>query len=202
MNRLFSILLFPFAIVLSLAQTPHPPVSPKHTNQPEALVRSLYQQVLVRTPSGLLYGSNRRIFSPYLSKSLLGKLDVADECVRDWERQNKGRLLKPPFNFMESGIFTGGDEKTSPGDFHIERVQAQRDGSLSVFVRLTYRPRDGPGSWRVATVVTPENGTFVVNDVIYLKDKNLSPLEPTEYRLSDVLTQGCEGSHWVGYRGH
>lgn len=35
---------------------------------------------------------------------------------------------------------------------------------------------------------------FVSNDVIFLRDKDVE----TKSRLSEVLTVGCEDSHWVG----
>jgi hypothetical protein len=35
----------------------------------------------------------------------------------------------------------------------------------------------------------------MIDDVIYLKGEEVS----NEYRLSKILTEGCEGSRWVGY---
>jgi len=73
-------------------------------------------------------------------------------------------------------------------------VQVEKDGSFGATVRLTYMPIDGPGLWRVVAVVVRESEHFAVDDVIYLKDKDLG----TEYRLSEVLAEGCDGTHWVG----
>ena len=34
----------------------------------------------------------------------------------------------------------------------------------------------------------------VIDDIVYLKGGDVR----TEYRLSELLTEGCDGSHWVG----
>ena len=163
-------------------------------NQPDALVRSLYAQVVARHPVGIPGGANWKIFAPYLSKTLLHRIDLAIACGADWSRQNPDPDLKPPIGWLELGIFSGGDEKASPGDFQIERAQAEKDGSFRVDVKLTFKPSDGPGSWRVEAVVVRENGRLVVDDVIYLKDKD----RDVEYRLSESLGYGCDGPRWVG----
>jgi hypothetical protein len=181
------------------------PITPP--NEPEVLVQSLYRQVVARAPVGLLHGEDRKIFDPYLSKSLLHRIELAHSCEKDWYRQNPDSekplsssnravgILKPPFAWLEAGLFSGGDEKTSPGSFQIESTQAEKNGSFRVVVRLTYRASDGPGFWRVAAIVIRENDHFVVDDVIYLKDVN----QHVEWRLSQRLSSGCNGSHWVGY---
>jgi hypothetical protein len=35
----------------------------------------------------------------------------------------------------------------------------------------------------------------VIDDIVYLKGDDV----PTEYRLSELLTEGCNGPHWVGH---
>jgi len=50
--------------------------------------------------------------------------------------------------------------------------------------------------WRVVAVVVQEDGHFVVDDVIFLKDKNLDDVES---RLSETLASGCDCPRWVGY---
>jgi hypothetical protein len=168
------------------------------TNQPEAVVRGLYHEVVVRHPVGIPHGSDWKIFAPYLSKSLVQRIDLARDCARDWNRQNQGRILKAPFGWGEAGLFSGGDEKASPGDFQIERAQAKKDGSFRVDVKLIWKPSDGPGSWRVEAVVVRENGRLVVDDVIYLKDQD----RDVESRVSELLSAGCSGGRWVGEGGH
>ena len=199
MNPVRRILLLLFATTLALGQTAHQSEPTGLPSQPETVVRNLYHQVVIRHPIGLLYGDNMRIFAPYLSKSLFHRIEVTRACSRDWGRQNQGRIVKPPFSWGESGIFSGGDEKALPGDFQIERTQTEKDGSLRVGVRLTYRPSDGPGSWRVAAIVVREDGRLVVDDVIFLKDETRPG--DVDWRLSQSLSAGCDGSRWVGYRG-
>jgi hypothetical protein len=53
-----------------------------------------------------------------------------------------------------------------------------------------------PLVWHVAAVVIRENGQFVVDDVIFLKD--YSRLR-NEFRLSQLLRAGCKGARWIGY---
>jgi hypothetical protein len=199
MNLLRCAILLTFATVLALGQPADQSQPTNLPNQPKVLVRSLYQQVVARHPTGLPSGVDMKIFAPYLSKTLLHRIDLADACERDFFRKHRDPNMKPPFAWLEAGLFSGEDEKTSPGNFRIERTQAEQDGSFRVDVRLTYRPTDGPGSWRVVAIVVREGGHFVVNDVVYLKNENSSPLTPAEWRLSQLLSQGCDGPYWIGY---
>jgi len=101
---------------------------------------------------------------------------------------------KPPG--LESGLFTGDDLRAEPQAFHIERVQAEKHGSIRVDVRLTHdEPGENTWTWRVAAIVVQENGHFVVDDVIRLKDR----LQDVDVRLSEYLSQGCDGPRWVGF---
>jgi len=77
------------------------------------------------------------------------------------------------------------------------------DGSCRVYVRLTYkesfatysRPPDPANTfhWHVAATVIPEDGRFVVDDILQFKDDSTE----IESRLSDAFV-GCNGSQWVG----
>jgi len=72
----------------------------------------------------------------------------------------------------------------------------EEDGSFRVYVRLTWdAPPEKPLICRVAAVVVQEDGHFVLDDVIFLKDQN----REAEARLSQYLSAGCDGTHWVGY---
>jgi len=106
--------------------------------------------------------------------------------------------LKPPFGWLESGLFSGDDEQASPRDFQIERTPSEEDGSLHVYVKLTWEKPPAPKwIWQVAVIVIQEDGHFVVDDVTYLKDE----ARYIDSRLSDYLSEGCDGAHWVGHGG-
>lgn len=169
---------------------------PSLPRQPKALVESLYQQVLARHPIGIPKGADMTTFGPYLSKTLLHRIDLARACGADWYRKNPDPHLKPAFSWLELGLFSGGDEQATPSSFAVEKVQSDKDGSSRVYVRLTYEgPRERPWVWHVAAIVLRKNRHYVVDDVIYLKE----PGESAGSRLSAALSEGCDGAHWVGF---
>jgi len=178
------------------------PSLPAHQNdsrsevaQSESLVQSLYAEVVARHPLGISVGGQLKVFAPYLSKALLHRIDVANTCMDDWDRQHQDPNAKPPG--LEDGLFTGSDMRAEPHAFHIERVSTEKDGSTHVYVRLTRNePGESPWIWRVAAILTRENSHLVVDDIIYLKDKP----RDVEYRLSEYLSDGCDGPHWVGHK--
>jgi hypothetical protein len=163
--------------------------------QPEAVVRSLYRKVVVRHPIGIPDDAGMKVFAPYLSKGLLHRIDLALACAADWNRRYPDPNLKPEVAWLEAGLFSGDNEQALPRAFHVERTQPEKDGSFRVYVQLTYGSRQSPWIWRVAPILRRENGHFVIEDVIYLKDEN----RKFDSRLSEYLTLGCDGGHWVGY---
>lgn len=193
LRRLF-LLQFAAAMALGLAD-PHSKLYGQPT-PPEAVVRSLYRQVVARHPVGIPKDADMRIFAPYLSKALTRRVDLFLACDADWRRQNPEPHLKAPFGVWESGIFSGVYERTEPARFEIEATHLEANGSFRVYVKLTYDDPPGhPHDWRVAAIVAKENGHYVVDDVIYLKDKDLD----IESRLSEALSVSCDGAHWKGY---
>ena len=195
MNPILNAFLFSFAAAWGLAAVAQTPEQASPANRPETAVRSLYRQVQVRAPSGLLRGADMRVFGPSLSQSLRRKIDLTDACERDWVRQNHGQAVKAPFAWSEFGMFSGANERTSPGTFHIESIRKDDDGSFQVVVGLTYRPGDGPGSWRVTDHVIREDGRFVLDDVLFPKE---GPEDGST--LTGRLSEGCKGPRWVGLR--
>jgi hypothetical protein len=197
MKHLRCIILLQFLTVLALGQ-------PAHQNQAQilpdgsvALVRSLYTQVVAHHPIGIPKGENVKIIAPYLSKALLHRIDLATACEADFFRQNPKPDLKPAFEWLELGLFSGDEEQASPTGFQIERKKIEKDGTVRVYVQLTYNetPPYSPWIWHVAAVVIQESGHYVVDDVIYLKEEGRS----TEARLSERLAAGCDGPRWVGF---
>jgi hypothetical protein len=149
-----------------------------------------------------------KVLAPFLSKNLLHKIDLARACEHDWYLKHPDRNVKPEMAWLEAGLFSGQNERTGPNAFEIERTESEKDRSVHVYVKLKWWETSDnnadirhatpsrPVIWQVAAIVIRENGHSVVNDVIYLKDKDHN----TESRLSELLTKGCEGSRWVGYR--
>ena len=204
MNLSRSILLLQFAAALALGQS-SPPSLP---DQPEAFARSFYKWVVARHPVGLPGVADMKILAPYLSTALLHRIDLARACSHDWDRQHPGITIKPQVAWLESGLFSGQDERTGPNAFEIERTEKEKDGSSQVYVRLKWwetsdssadkwhTTPERPAIWQVGAIVTRENGHLVLDDVIFLKDK----FDPVDRRLSEVLAKGCDGPRWVGYR--
>lgn len=190
-------ILLQFTAVLALGQPARESKPTGVPKQPAAMVGSLYREVVARHPVGIPRDADMKIFAPYLSKSLLHRIDLATACGKDWYRQNPASNLKPDIAWLEFGLFTGGNEQASPRAFHVERTQSEKDGSFRVYVRLKWGRTSKPWIWRVAAIVVQESGHFAVDDVIFLKeDKTLDD----ESSLSEILAQGCDGPHWIGYR--
>ncbi|MBW8879921.1 MAG: hypothetical protein JF615_00460 [Asticcacaulis sp.] len=161
---------------------------------PDALVRSLYKQVVARHPLGIPYGADMKVFAPYLSANLLQRFDLANACAADWRRQNPDPNIKPPpIDLYEAGIFSGEDEEAEPQAFAIERTDTAADGAR-VHVKLTWgATSETPLTWYVDVVAGRENGRPVVDDVIFLDDGGKA-----SSRLSEALATGCDGPRWVG----
>jgi hypothetical protein len=186
-------ILLQITTTLALGQLAHQSKPPSLPNEPKSLVRSFYTEVVARHPLGISVGGDLKVFAPYLSKALLHRIDLANACMADWDRQNPDPNSKSPG--LEGGLFTGDDLRAEPHAFRIEKTQAQKDGSIRVYVKLTHNePGESPWAWRVAAIVIREKGHFVVDDVIYLKE---TP-QDVDVRLSEYLSQGCDGPRWVG----
>ena len=106
--------------------TSHVPASAE--GPPDVVVRGLYREVVELHPLGISVGGHLDDFAPYLSKALFHRIDIANACMDDWDRQNPDPNSKPPG--LEDGLFTGDDLRAEPTAFHIERVQAEKDGSF------------------------------------------------------------------------
>jgi hypothetical protein len=190
------IILLQFTTMLALGQLTHQNKPPSAPERPEAMVRSLYHEVVARHPVGIPGDADMKTFAPYLSKALLHRIDLAHVCEDDYYRRHQNPNEKPQIEWLEFGLFSGGNEKGSPRAFHIERTQSEKDGSFRVYVRLTWGSPSKPWIWRVAAIVVQEKGHSVVDDVVFLKDEKL---DDDESRLSEILTLGCDGPRWVGY---
>lgn len=157
-------------------------------------VTDLYTEVIARRPLGIPSGEDKKVFSPYLSKALHGRLKLALECGKDWYRQYPRRDLKPEFAWLELGIFSGDSERTAPRKFDIDSVTPMGKGVARVVLRLhTGEPGYPVETWLVAATMVLENGRPVLDDVIYQPD-----IYGNDHRLSGALSVGCRGGRWVG----
>jgi len=164
-------------------------------NEPAALAQGLNQQVVARHPLDIPSGEDWKVFAPYLGKTLMKRIDDYSACMADQDRRFGAPDLKPP-GLIEDGIFSGGNEEADPRSSRVERAERRKDGSVLVYVRFRWEePPDKPDFWRVADVFIQENGRYLLDDVIFLKDDN----HPEEVRLSNLLALNCKGSRWVGY---
>ena len=157
-------------------------LSPTVTAGPsaEAVVRELYQQIVARRPLGIPRGVDKAAIWPLLSKRLIYRLETAQACENSYFQQHAGEDGKPGFGWLEVNLFSGGNEQALPSAAVVERTSAQKDGSLRVYVRLRYkesfatygRPPDPANTfrWRVAASVISEDGRFVIDDILFLKD--------------------------------
>ena len=94
-------------------------------------------------------------------------------------------------------FFSGGNDEVEPHAFHVGKTELGANGSSRVHVKLTRHATpdvDTAWSWHVAVVVVRENGRPVVEDVLFLKDND----RDIDWRLSDGLAAGCDGTRWVG----
>jgi hypothetical protein len=160
--------------------------------QPEAVVQSLYEQVVAQHPHGIPEGSDWEIFAPYLSKGLRHRIDLARACATDWDRQS------PEAAKMVSafGLFSG--DEAAPQAFQIQKTEAGKDGSLRVSLSLSReKPPQRPWTWPVAAVVIREDHHFVIDDLIYV-DNHIYDREADRrhQRLSEYLSAGCDGPRW------
>ncbi len=164
------------------------------SRQAEITVRRFYQQLVSDPVGGIPTPREMKVLSPYLSGLLIHRIEQTRACKDDWFRQHPTNDVKVPSDWFEFGLFSGADDRGYPWAFRIDRVELKNDGSFRGYVRLTEGPREKPWNWEVAAIVIRENGRFVINDVIFLKDKDFD----TESRLSELLARGCDGPRWVG----
>jgi len=194
MTLLRYIVVLQFAATCALAQLPPESATQKAIEGPEEVVRSLYREIVDRHPVGIPHGEDRERISPYLSKNLVSSFDTTQACETDYVRQNKDPDLKPPFDWLEMGVFSGANEEALPATFRIDRTQPSKNGTFRVYLQLRY---GHPTSltWHVVAIVVSENTRFVIDDVILLKDAT----GDGELSVSQILKHGCEGPRWVGY---
>ncbi|MGC2529330.1 MAG: hypothetical protein WA639_16390 [Candidatus Acidiferrum sp.] len=172
---------------------------------PDSVVRELYQQVVARRPLGIPKGDDKAALWPFLSLRVIQKLGTAQACEDDYFRQSPDKDGKPPFGWLETGLFSGSNERATPASAAVERTEPMKDGTFRVYLRLAYKesfetygkPPDPKNTfdWDVAAAVISEGGRFVVNDVLFFKGNSTKIAS----QLTDSFN-GCDGPHWVGIK--
>jgi len=184
---------------------------------PDAVVRELYREVVARKPLGLPEGPDWPALQPFLSKELIRRIDTAQACQDDLFRQMKGvegmkgSQLKAPLEWGEDGLFSGPYDDARPSEATVGRAEPTGNGSFRVRIRLIWRsddktfspyiqppPRPISWQWSVCALVTPEDGRYVVDDVLFFKDEEKADPKVVGSRLSHILTIGCDGPRWTG----
>ena len=136
MTLLRCIIFLQFTTMLALGQLAQQSKPPSVLNETGAVVRSLYNEVVARHPVGIPKDADMKAFAPYLSKALLRQIDLAHSCEDDYYRYHQSLNLKPPIEWLEFGLFTGGMENAAPGTFHVLATESEKDGSFRVYVEL------------------------------------------------------------------
>jgi hypothetical protein len=172
--------------------------------QAEAVVRQLSAQIVARRPLGIPDGEDKAAIWPFLSGRLVRQLEMARACELDYLRARGTDDGKPEFRWLESGLFSGENERALPAEIAVERIERVKAGAFRVLVRFTYRERfetygrpPDPSqffTWRGAMIVAPEAGQLLVDDVVIFRDGSMQ----VESRLSQAFA-GCAGPKWVGY---
>ena len=164
-------------------------------HKPEAVVRKLYHQVVTRHPLGIPKEADKKAIWPFLSRGAIRRLETAQACEADYNRQHAGDSGKPEFGWLERGLFSGENEQALPAAAVVEQTEQEKDQSFLVYVRLTYSSAvpDPSFYWKVAARVILERGRWVVDDIIFFKEDSMD----VRWRLSYPFPR-CDGSHWVG----
>jgi hypothetical protein len=172
--------------------------------QADALVRQVSAQIVARRPLGIPDGEDKAAIWPFLSGRLVRQLETARACEVDYFRLHGTDDGKPDFGWLESGLFSGDNERAIPAEIAVERIERLKSGAFRVVVRFTYRERfDTYGrppdpanffSWRGAMMVVPEAGQLLVDDVVLFRDGSTR----VQSRLSEAFV-GCAGPRWVGH---
>jgi hypothetical protein len=195
---------------------------PTAQQEVEAVIIKLYKQIVLRKPLGLPGGKELDAIRPFLSRDLIERIKVSADCAKDYFGQypdpdptgpNALMIMKPPFAWLEAGLFSGDNERADPLWFGVRRIRRQHDGSYEVYVKLKTwdefdkypRPRGSPydDTWEVTVFVVRDGNHYAVNDVFYPQvyaDHSI-PHYPAieETRLSQLLDSGCKDGKWVGY---
>lgn len=161
-------------------------------------VNDLYAQIVQRHPIGIPTGADKTALWPFLSQSLIQKLETAQACQADYLRQHPHPDAAPKPAWLNTGIFVGNSKRALPLSAYAVHKEPGKDGSYNVTVSLTYVKLPGfvpdEARWAVVATVIPEDNRFVVDDVRLFDGLDT---EGASHMLTGILA-GCDGTHWTG----
>jgi hypothetical protein len=99
---------------------------------------------------GIPHGADQKTIWPLLSTRLIQEFETGRACEADYDRQHPPYAFRqapgappvidrPEFGWLESGLFSGGNEEALPAEAVVEHVEPQKDGSFQVDVKLIYK---------------------------------------------------------------
>jgi len=169
---------------------------------PSAVVRSLYREVVVRHPLGVPSGEDAAALEPFLSEDLRRLFGEALRCEGDYYGSHAGSDEKPPFPWLEDGLFSGPNEMALPAEFEIEGTKSSANDQFEVVIRFTYketfetygRPPDPRNNfdWRGVVSVRCEEGECRVDD---FRVRSAGADEGPSLR---ELFRNCVEGRWTG----
>jgi glyoxylase-like metal-dependent hydrolase (beta-lactamase superfamily II) len=135
--------------------------------------------------------------SPFLSRRLSRLLQDAAACQADWiKKQPKGSSDKPPF--VDCCLFASNPEGL-PTSFELGPAEAMPDGRVRQFVDYSYAEPPGTYAdktiplrtykWRDALVLANEQGSFRVDDFVFMRDAGKPEALSESFR-------SCAGPRW------
>ena len=109
------------------------------SRQAEVTVRRFYKQLVSDPVEGIPTPKEMKVLSPYLSGSLIHRIEQAGACRDDWFRLHPRKDAKAPSTWTEIGLFSGADDRGFPWAFRIERLESKDNGSFRAYVHGLHR---------------------------------------------------------------
>jgi hypothetical protein len=164
---------------------------------PEVVVRKLYRYIVAHRPLGIPAGKDRRALWPLMTKRLVAILETGAACEEDYYRQHRNDDGKPEFAWLETGLFSGSNERAMPVQVTVVGRKSIAPQQFKLVLRFKYRdtfdtygrPPDDSNTftWRGTVLVDCSADSCAVDDFI--------PSEGLPLSKSFV---GCKGQQWVG----
>ena len=133
-------------VVLLFALLGHSQVPQRHhsgelSRQAEIPVRGLYRLLVSQRIAGIPTPKRMKVLSPYLSSSLIHRINQARACRDDWFRLHPKNGEKAPSTWFEVGLFSGYNDRGDPRAFRIDKTESEDDGSFRVYVNRQVQTR-------------------------------------------------------------